>query len=341
MDDETTGKTPAQTTGDTPADELTAVTPPVDEGATQVMSGAAADLTQVMPKVEAAGAQPPPPPPIQPTLMMTRPKSNGGGGSTWTWVVVALVVLVVLAAGAWFFLLRPTDGSSGDEFVGSWAPATGGGGGLVIAKSGGDFKVTQYDAALVAIGSTTATLANDELTASVDASALGLTSATGKVDGTLTHEASSDQLSLTFTSGDLSSKSEKFMRVDVLRPAAPVPAPTLSPTPTVSPSSSGSPSPSGSPSASPDQQVIDAIVKIQVGVITWATNNNNLYPAPAEVSQSGDVAQYVNPWPINPVTSQPMMAGTQPGNYTYEQLNGGQGYKLTGYLDKGLTYTVP
>src|SRR5665647_2320948 len=95
------------------------------------------------------------------------------------------------------------------------------------------------------------------------------------------------------------------------------------------------------PSASSDQQVIDAIIKIQVGVITWATNNNNLYPASAEVSQSGGVAQYVDPWPVNPVTNQPMTPGTQAGDYTYEQLNGGQGYKLTGYLGNGLTYTVP
>jgi hypothetical protein len=36
-----------------------------------------------------------------------------------------------------------------------------------------------------------------------------------------------------------------------------------------------------------------------------------------------------------------MTPGTQVGDYTYEQLNGGQGYKITGYLSKGLTYTVP
>lgn len=337
MDDETTGKTPKQTAGETPDAEQTVVTPPTDEGATQVLSGEPADLTQVMPAAGSAGA--PPPPPMQPTLMMTRPKKSGGGG-TWIWVVVAIVAVAVLAAAAWFFLLRPTNGG-GEEFVGSWSLVNGSGGGLVIAKTGGDFRVTQYDAELVAIGSTTAKLANDELTASIDASALGLTSVTGKVEGTLTHISSSDLLSLTFSSGSLSSKSQKFMRVDVLRPALPTPSPTLSPTPTYSPSPTGSPSPSGSPSASPDQQVIDAIVKIQVGVITWATNNNNLYPASAEVSQSGGVAQFVDPWPVNPLTNQPMTPGTQPGNYTYEQLNGGQGYKLTGYLSKGLTYTVP
>jgi hypothetical protein len=341
MDDETTGKMPEQTTGETPDAEQTVVEPPADEGATQVLGGESADLTQVMPAAGGAGA--PPSSPIQPTLMMTHPKKNGGGGRTWIWVVVALVVIAALAAAGWFFLLRPDNGnaSAGDSFVGTWSPINGSGGGLIIAKSGGDFKVTQYDAELVAIGSTTATLANDELTASVDASALGLTGVSGTVKGILAHEASSDQLSLRFTSGSLSSTTEYFMRADVLRPASPSPSPTPSPTPSPSPSPSGSPSPSTSPTASSDQQIIDAIVKIQVGVITWATNNNNLYPASAEVSQSGGVAQYVSPWPTNPVTNLPMTPGTQTGDYTYEQLNGGQGYKLTGYLSKGLTYTVP
>ena len=36
-----------------------------------------------------------------------------------------------------------------------------------------------------------------------------------------------------------------------------------------------------------------------------------------------------------------MVAGDQPGDYTYEQLNGGQAYKLTGHLAGGLTFTVP
>jgi hypothetical protein len=336
MDDETTGKMPDQSTGSTPDTERTFVAPPDDEGATQVLSGEAADLTQVMPAAGDAGA----PPPIQPTLMMTRPKKSGDGGRAWIWVVVALVVIAALAA-AWFFLLRPTGGAGGDEFVGTWSPVKGGGGGLVIKKSGSDFQVTQYNAGLVAIGTTTAKLVDGGLTASIDASALGLTSVSGKVGGTLTHEASADRLSLRFSAGSLSSTTEQFELVDVLRPALPSPSPTLSPTPTFSPSPSESPSPSGSPSASPDQQIIDAIIKIQVGVITWATNNNNLYPASAEVSQSGGVAQYVSPWPVNPLTSQPMTPGTQTGNYTYEQLNGGQGYKLTGYLSNGLTYTVP
>ena len=76
-------------------------------------------------------------------------------------------------------------------------------------------------------------------------------------------------------------------------------------------------------------------------MITWSTNNNNLYPTSADVTEAGGVATYVNPWPTNPYTGQPMKPGTQPGDYTYEQLNGGAGYKLTGYISNGLTYTLP
>src|SRR5450756_2036622 len=104
-------------------------------------------------------------------------------------------------------------------------------------------------------------------------------------------------------------------RVAALVPVSPSASPTVTPmtTPTTSPSSS----PSASPKAGTDQQVIDAIGKLQVGVITWATNNNNLYPTPADVSEAGGIASYVDPWPTNPYTDQPMKPGTQPGDYTY------------------------
>ena len=126
-------------------------------------------------------------------------------------------------------------------------------------------------------------------------------------------------------------------RVAALVPVSPSASPSATPTPTVSPSSS----PSASPTADAGQLVIDAIDKLDVGVITWATNNNNLYPTPADVTEAGGVAASVDPWPTNPYTGQPMKPGTEPGDYIYEQLNGGAGYKLTGYISNGLTYTVP
>ena len=58
MDDETTGKMPEQTTGETPDAEHTVAMPPADEGATQVLSGESADPTQVIPAAGGAGAPP-------------------------------------------------------------------------------------------------------------------------------------------------------------------------------------------------------------------------------------------------------------------------------------------
>ena len=63
--------------------------------------------------------------------------------------------------------------------------------------------------------------------------------------------------------------------------------------------------------------------------------------AGADVGEGGGIASYVDPWPVNPYSGQPMKPGTQPGDFIYEQLNGGAGYKLTGYISDGLTYTVP
>jgi hypothetical protein len=323
----------------TPPDDATRVMPAADEGETQVMPGADTGATRVMP---AAGAAPPPPP-TQPTLLMTHGRSNEGGGMPW-WAWLLIVLAIIAAAGAlWYFYLRPADSTTaGEEFIGTWAPESGAGGGLIIKQSGEQFTITQYDGELEKVGATDADLVDGALELSVQASAIGLTGVTGKVQGTLTHEAG-DRLKLQFASGDLTVEPVYFVRVEVLLPAtpSPSPSPTASPSPTVSPTTTATPtaSPSGSPTA--DQQVVANIAKLQVGIVAWAADNNNLYPPPQDVVEGGGLAQYVDPWPTNPFTGQPMAPGTAPGSYVYEQLSGGQAYKLTGYLSNGLTYAVP
>ncbi len=362
MDDETTGKLPDEDT------ELTRVTPPADatqkmpaagEGDTQVMPGADTGATQVMPGADTGATRVMPaagqggPPPSQPTLLMTHGRSSGGGAGGggggmpwWGWLLIILAIAAA-AAAAWFFLLRPqnTTSTAGDDFIGSWSPQTGAGGGLVIKRVGDQFKITQYDPQLQPVGSTTAGLSGDQLQLSVKASALGLTGVTGSVNGTLTHDQANDTLTLQFSSGSLQMEPIVYTRVDVLLPAgaSPTPSPVITPSPSPSPSPTATASPSVSPSGSPtaDQQVVAAIAKLQVGIVAWAADNNNLYPAPQDVVDGGGIAQYVNPWPTNPFTSQPMAPGTAPGSYVYEQLSGGQAYKLTGYLSNGLTYSVP
>ncbi len=36
-----------------------------------------------------------------------------------------------------------------------------------------------------------------------------------------------------------------------------------------------------------------------------------------------------------------MKAGTEPGDYAYEQLQEGHSYRITGYLNGGRTFLVP
>ena len=326
----------------TPPDDATRVMPPADEGETQVMPGADTGDTRVMP---AAGAAPPPPP-SQPTLLMTRGRTNDGGGVPWwVWLLVVLAI-VAAAAGLWYFYLRPTDSTTaGEEFIGNWSPQSGAGGGLVIRQSGEQFVITQYDGRLQKVGTTTADLVDGELKLSVQASAIELTGVTGRVQGTLTHESADDRLKLQFAAGDLTVEPVYFIRVEVLLPATPSPSPppTTSPSPTSSPSptTTATPSPTTSGSPTADQQVVAAIAKLQVGIVAWAADNNNLYPPPQDVVEGGGLSQYVDPWPTNPFTGEPAAPGTAPGSYVYEQLSGGQAYKLTGYLSNGLTYAVP
>jgi hypothetical protein len=339
MDDETRVPDDTELTRVTPPDDRTRVMPAADEGQTQVMPGADAGETRVMP----AAGQAPPPPPSQPTLLMTHGRRPERSGVPWWVWLVAVVAVVAAAAALWYFYLRPADTTTtgGEEFIGNWSPETDAGGGLVIKQAAdGQFTVTQYDGQLQKAGSTTADLVDGKLELSVQASAIGLSGVTGSVQGTLTHQ-NDDRLKLDFAAGDLAVDPVFFVRVEVLLPAtpSPTPTPTASPTPTPTTTPTASPSPSGSPTA--DQQVIANIAKLQTGIVAWAADNNNLYPSPQDVIQGGGLSQYVDPWPTNPYTSAPMVPGTSPGSYVYEQLSGGQAYKLTGYLGSGLTYAVP
>jgi hypothetical protein len=361
MNDENTGRPPDETSvlppaegeiaADSAATAETTVTPPhtgetvvaasSDAGATRIMSGEAADETRVMPAAGGAGSPPPPPRP-QPTLMMSRPPRN----SSNVWWIVLVVVLLALVAGAaaWYFLLRGTGGepapqpSPAFDWVGAWGRTDGSGGGLVVEQSGKDYQVTVYGSTLQVLGTTVATAKGKDLAFALE-SGESVGGLPGPFQITLTAGSDDNRADMKVTGGNQTTVIIPLKRVAALVPISPSSSPTVSPTasPTVSPTSS----PSASPSPGTDQQVIDAIIRLQTGVITWSTNNNNLYPTPTDVSEAGGVATYVDPWPTNPYSGQPMKPGTQPGDYTYEQLSGGAGYKLTGYTGNGLTYTVP
>jgi hypothetical protein len=361
MDDENAGRPPDGTSvlppgeGETAADSAataeTAVTPPdagetvvaasPDAGATHIMSGEAADETRVMPTAAGAGSPPPPPRP-QPTLMMSRPPRNSS--NAWWIVLVVVLLALVAAAAAWYFLLRDTGGEPAPQptpafdWVGAWGRTDGSGGGLVVEQGGKDYQVTVYNSTLQVLGTAVATSKGDDLTFALE-SGETVGGLPGPYQITVTAGSDDSHADMKVTGGNQTTVIIPLKRVAALVPVSPSSSPTV--TPTTTPTASPSASPSVSPSPDTDQQVIDAITRLQTGVITWSTNNNDLYPAPADVSQAGGVATYVDPWPTNPYSGQPMKPGTQPGDYTYEQLNGGAGYKLTGYSSNGLTYTVP
>ncbi len=76
-------------------------------------------------------------------------------------------------------------------------------------------------------------------------------------------------------------------------------------------------------------------------MLSWAAEHGGLFPPVNEVTAAGEIGAYVDPWPDNPFTGAPMQPGSTPGDYTYEQLDAGQTYRLTGYLSDGATVVVP
>ncbi len=332
-----------------------------DEGATQALSGESADVTTVLPR-SGEGASSPPPAHPRPTVMMTGPQRRGGrdsggsggggdkkGSNTW-WIVLLIIVLAAAAAAAlWFFVLRPKNSTPAPKpsptaaafaWSGTWARTDGGGGGVVVVQSGSEYQITVYDSQLQAVGVATSKLTAGSLqfTIQTQQEVAGLT---GPLTVSLTPGDSSDRAQMLIASPNQNSVSLGLQRASSLTPASPSGSLSPSPTPSGSASPSVSPTPSPTSSISAEQQVINSVTKLQVGVITWSTNNSNLYPPASEVTEQGGVAQYVSPWPTNPYTGQPMKPGTQPGDFVYEQLNGGQTYRITGHLANGLTYTLP
>ena len=328
--DETTGTTHERAAAsEAPADET---------GATRVLGAEADGPTRVMPPGEEPTRVMPPPtaapgaPPLrQPTVTVTKASSS----DRTLWVIILVLVILAAAAVALFLLMRPAGSDAGRDYVGTWMPVAASGGGLVIKQNGDRFTVDAYDEQIQQAASAEASLADDGLRFAMPAAALGLADA-GQADVTLTYQPAQDTMDMVAIVNG--SRAERvYVRTDVLQPAPAPPAPP----PTPEPSPTPTPTTSGSPSADADQTIIAGLTAIQAGVVAWAGNSNGVYPAASEVTSTGGIAQYVAPWPLNPYTDQPMAPGTEPGDYNYEQLDGGAGYRLAANLGNNLTYTLP
>ena len=307
--------------------------------ATQVLSGADAEATQdVGADAEATQRLGGPPPPVFTPLPSVATPSGGGDRRGLLWIVIAVAAIAAVAVIlVWAFAVRDT----GDYFVGTWAPASGEGGGFVIASDDGSFEVSAYDRDLTLMGKYPATRDGRTLTFRFSDTEAGF----GLLEARLTYIEERDVLLYQAAGMGAEGAGIEYVRVDELRPAPLPTRPPATPTPTSSPTPSPTgtpvPSPTGTDVADNDQKVVEGIVAIQVGILDWRTANGGVFPPPGEVTESGGVGEYVSPWPTNPFTGQPMAPGDQPGDYTYEQLNGGQGYKLVGHLANGFTFTVP
>ena len=86
----------------------------------------------------------------------------------------------------------------------------------------------------------------------------------------------------------------------------------------------------------------DAAVKadvqsLQVGIATYAVDNNGAYPAGGSLSSA--VGSYVDAWPKNPFTNAVMASSSSVGDYTYAN-NGDGTYTLAGHLSGGQDFSV-
>ena len=84
-----------------------------------------------------------------------------------------------------------------------------------------------------------------------------------------------------------------------------------------------------------ESAVKEGVHSIQVGVQSWAVDHNDQWPDPSIVTEDG-LGRYVDTWPRNPYTGDPMHPGTGAGDYTYSlPPTGGRSFTLTGYGESG------
>jgi len=84
-----------------------------------------------------------------------------------------------------------------------------------------------------------------------------------------------------------------------------------------------------------DAAVKEGIHSIQVGIQSYAVDNNDTYPAVSDVAKTGAVGQNVDNWPKNPWTNLYMAQSTNKGDYTYTLGANGSSYTLAGHMTNG------
>jgi len=89
-----------------------------------------------------------------------------------------------------------------------------------------------------------------------------------------------------------------------------------------------------------DASVKEGVHTIQIGVQSYATDNNDLYPAGGTAGAlKTQVGSYVDKWPQNPFGTGDLQQGTAAGSYNYTQGASSTSYTLVGNLSSG-TFTA-
>ena len=92
-----------------------------------------------------------------------------------------------------------------------------------------------------------------------------------------------------------------------------------------------------------DASVKEGMHAIQIGVQSYATDNNDIYPAGTAGSSAGNlkgqIGTYVNKWPQNAFGTGDLAEGTAAGSFTYTQGSGSTSYTLVGHLSSGGNFT--
>ena len=87
-----------------------------------------------------------------------------------------------------------------------------------------------------------------------------------------------------------------------------------------------------------DAGVKEGVHSLQIGVQSYAVDNNDIYPLTAAMPAA--VAAELDPWPNNPFTNAAMVDAATEGNFTYVSVAGAD-YTLLGTLhDAGDTFVV-
>lgn len=93
---------------------------------------------------------------------------------------------------------------------------------------------------------------------------------------------------------------------------------------------------SGKIDVAKDAAVKAQLMMINTGIQAYAATSSI---APAEASQA-TLGNFVDPWPVNPFSKQPMKPGKGVGDYVYTS-GSGTAYTLAVNLSDGSTYSAP